>query len=163
MPPLSSLFVRGAARVGGEQRSRGGGLLLVAVLALALAGCTLPAAAASPTATPVASVPNDVPLPQNSTFATTGHTTQVGGRAWVYTVANTDARQLEAFYHTTLPTQGWNAYQAAFGTSGSEAVTITAQKVGRALTITIGPGPVGSVAASPGGVVLQLAMSPTGI
>jgi hypothetical protein len=105
-----------------------------------------------------------VPLPQSSAFATTGQPSQTGAQIWIYTVPNTDAQHIEAFYRTALPPQGWAESHEDFTmATGGQSVSITAQKIGRALSITAGPGPVGSVTVRAGGVVLQLTMSLTGV
>jgi hypothetical protein len=139
--------------------------LLTIAAVLVMAGCSLPQVSGTgPTASATAGVPSDVPLPQNSIFANTGHAGQAGAQVWIYTIPNTNAQQVEAFYRGALPPQGWTDYHADFASSGGgQSVNIAAHKIGQVLNITAGPGPIGSTTVTTGGVVLQLSMSPTGV
>ncbi len=135
-----------------------GALLIVWALALAVGGCALPGSSA-----PVAGPSSAIPLPPNSTFAQMGQSTTAGGQTWIYTVPNTTARHIEAFYNSALPQHGWMQYQASFSAlKGGEGVTITAQRPGTELQITAGPGAVQQVTAPSGGVSLAISLVPRG-
>jgi hypothetical protein len=126
--------------------------------ALTLAGCALGSS------TSVAAPAGDIPLPQNSSAPQRGQSATSGGQDWIYTVANTTARDIEGFYKAALPQDGWTGYDAAFATAnGGESVTITAQKVGKKLEITAGPGQVQNVTAPSGGVSLDISVTPLGV
>ncbi len=147
------------------------GALLIAMLALT--GCTLSppggTASSSPTASASASVgpPANVPLPSGSSLAQQSAPSSVlDPQQWVYTVPNTDARTLEAFFKAGLPPKGWRDYGARFKkTSAGEVASITASVDGMGLLITISPGASETPPVTPpaGGVTLLISEQPIGI
>jgi hypothetical protein len=162
MQPLQQ---RNHTRTRDTRSSITGCLLLTIAVAFVMVGCALPGvSSAGQSASPAVGVPSDVPLPHNSSFANTGHSGQAGAQVWIYTVPNTNAQQVEAFYRGALPPQGWTGYHADFATGGGgQSVSIAAQKIGQVLNITAGPGPIGSITVTSGGVVLQVTMLPSGV
>lgn len=142
-----------------------GGVLIVCGAVLVLSGCA-PTGSVQSSSTATAPV-NEIHLPQKSALAKTLAADSLGGQSWVYTVPNTSARAIEAFYKADLPQEGWTQYSSSFSTDqAGETVTIMAEEAvqtSQQLRVIAGPDPLEGVTPPAGGVSLEVSLLPTGV